>query len=577
MRRVVVGIIVAAMLWAGPARAAAANPVSIHLSPIADTKVVGSLLTLTAVLRDAQGAGVAGSTIIVRVTAGAHSVEDLDGIGVTPPGVIGTCVTDADGRCARSYRGTHVTTDTVQAFADANGNATLDAGELQVTVSISWVSAGEGTQTVRLDMHGCDGDITAPIDASEWTQIAPAHPVAPEAPATLCASRFSATDALSPGPIRFVIAQGPGYFTDITGLTDLGRTLVADVSGAYSVAYLSSTVTGTTVVTAAAEGAQAAGTKAWTAGRARAITLAVPAAGASGNAVEAVATALDRFANPVPGVAVSFSEIGAGRFIDESSAVTLLTGDDGTARAGIVSNAGETGIQTITALLSSAATDCGLAAGVPFASAPAGVCSAVAAIEWGFGEQTLTVSAAPVAAVWGTPFVVTATLTASGVPVPGRTVTIARQPWAAASSGGFDTLLSGVTDSLGRVTLVDRPSANTRYRATVAGVPAVDAAEAGVAVRPGVIFNVSAERVTRGAPVTLSGRVLPAHPGSRVALQQLTGRGWRTVATAVLDGSSGYRVTVRRGSAISLLYRIAVGSDADHAWNLSRNRRVTWT
>ncbi|HEX9695530.1 MAG TPA: hypothetical protein VGB64_04360 [Actinomycetota bacterium] len=578
MRRLICGALAGLMVAAiAPAASAAqALAVTIELSPIVDTKEVGSMLTASVAVRDAASDPIAAATVIVRVAAGGHSGEDLDGIGVTPPGVVGSCDTDAAGRCERSYRGTVVTQDALQAFVDANGNAVLDPSEIQITVPIHWVAVGEGTQTVRLDMQGCDADVSAPIVETGWTETATADTVGPARPVALCAARFDNADALSPGPVHFSIVRGPGHFTDVTGLQDLGSVFTADVSGAYVFAYLTSIQTGTTVVRATAEGAQTLGSKPWSAARARGVSLAVPPAGASGNTVEAVATVRDRYGNPVPGVDVGLLEAGSGRFLNESSSMTVTTGDSGEARAGVSSNAGETGTQTITAVLSSLTTDCGLGEGVPDPAAPAGVCIATAAIEWGFGAQTLTLRAAPSAAVWGTAFTVTATLTSGGLPVAGRVVTIARQAWTASPGSAFVSPASGVTDAQGRLTIVDRPSANARYRASVAGNPPAEAVVTGLAVRPGVLFNASAERVPAGAAASLTGRVLPAHPGSRVALQQLTGSGWKTVASAVLDATSSYRLTVRRGSPASLLYRVAIGSDADHAWNVSINRRVTW-
>lgn len=575
VRRIAFACCLAVAFAVLPAVAAmAATPVSLSLSPVADTREVGSTLTATTRAADGTGGPVEGVVIDVRVIGGPHVAADLDGNPVTPGGYVGRCTTVADGRCAVRYTGSGVGTDFVQSFVDTDGDVTVDPGEIQVNVSIRWVAAGKGTTRVRLDMQGCNGDLTAPIAEATWDAAATSSVVGPVAATEICAARFDLVDGTSPGPVTFVIVGGPGRFTNPSGTADYGQTVTVDITGGYNSIYLGSTMTGMTTVTAGAAGEFVSGTKPWTASAARSIELTVPAGAPSGTTRNATATVRDRFGNGVPGVVVVFTEAGTGRFPEGTATYQSATGGDGVATAPVTTNAGETGAQTISATLSAFHTDCDLATGDP-PGAPAGLCAASDTIVWGVTAAGLTLAATPTIGVWGTLFRIEGTLKAVGIPVGGRTVTLTRR-----TTGGFTVFRSVVTDSFGRFTVFDKASQNSVYRAQFAGDAAYLAApavQAAIGVRPGVIFNVSAQRVARGTPIVLSGRVAPEHPGTPVRLQQLTASGWRTVSVITLDARSVFAFRVVRGAPASLLYRVLIESDAHHAWNISANRRVAWT
>lgn len=576
MRRTVVVLCSAAVMLAllPAAVARAASPVSLGLSPVVDTREVGS--TLTATVRAVDGSGSVSPNVIVdmHVTGGPSVASDLDGNPSTPAGYVGRCTTATDGRCALRYTGVAPGTDSLQAFVDTDGDVKVDPGELQVTVSITWVAAGKGTTRVRMDMEGCDGDLVAPINEATWTAAATSTAVGPAAAVQLCVARFNVSDGLTPGPVTLSIVGGPGRFTDVSGLADYGTVVTIDITGGYNSVYLGSTQTGTTTVTAGAAGAFVSGTKPWTASEARSITMSVPESAPSGTTRNASATVRDRFGNGVPGVVVVFTETGAGRFFPDGGAnYQSVTDGTGVATAPVATNAGETGVQTVIATISPFSTDCDLAAGDP-PGAAAGWCTAQDAIVWGVTAAVLSLDATPDFGVWGTSFRITGTLIAAGIPVGGRTVTLTRR-----TTGVFSAFRSVRTDSFGRFTIFDKASQNTIYRARFAGDAAYLAApeaQTAVGVRPGVILNTSAERVARGSVIALSGAVQPAHPGTVVRLQQLTAAGWRSVAAIRLDANSAFVFRVVRGSSASLLYRVVFPSDAHHAWNISMNRRVAW-
>jgi Ca2+-binding RTX toxin-like protein len=269
-------------------------------------------------------------------------------------------------------------------------------------VSKTWVAAGQGTRTVRLDMEtdpdsdnvdengDCDGDRSAPIDESGWNERARPNQVARNSSHKVCAERFSSNGTPQSGPVTFRSVSGPGHFTDPSGESDFGSEFVAgeDTQG-YNVGYLSSIETGETVVEASAQGTSDTGTKPWTAGSgtARNITLEPETAStAPGEEHEVTATVVDKFGNPTEGVTVTFSESGAGRFVEGGSRTPRQTDDDGRATARTTTGPNEEGEQTITASLDMAQTECDEQADRPEAGDPAGNCSDTVTKSWQRGD-----------------------------------------------------------------------------------------------------------------------------------------------------------------------------------------------
>lgn len=378
-------------------------------SPEADTNEVGDEHLVTAEALDQFGNPVSGVEISFQVTSGAHSGEDLDDDNNTPDGYFGQCTTGDDGRCAQGFTGSETGEDTVTLFEDDDSDFRYDAptggmggDQPSDTVSKTWVAEGQGTNQVRIDMEtdpdsdnvdengDCDGDRQEPIDEGGWNDRAQPNAVARDSAHKICAERFGPDDDPHVGPVTFTIVSGPGRFTDATGESDLGREYITgDDSDGYNVAYLNSIETGDTVVEASTNGASDSGTKPWfaPAGTARNITLSPDdATKEPGAEHELTARVTDKFGNPVDDVIVSFSEDGAGRFVEGGSSTTRQTDADGEATARTTTGPNETGEQLVTAALGANSTDCDQGANSPEQDDPAGNCSDTASVTWQVGD-----------------------------------------------------------------------------------------------------------------------------------------------------------------------------------------------
>lgn len=377
---------------------------AINASPETDTNEVGTAHQVMARALDEFGNPLAGVVVSFDVTSGPHANNDLDNNANTPAGYFGQCTTTADGTCSQSYNGTEVGADTITAFDDDDSDFQYDpavggigdqpADEVEKT----WVAAGQGTKTVRLDMETdpnsdnvdengvCNGDTEPPISEAGWDERSQPNQVARDSAHKICAERFGPNDAPHAGPVTFRITSGPGHFTDDSGRSDFGREItVGEDANGYNVTYLSSTQTGDTVVEASSDGATDSGVAPWiaAAGTARTINL-EPEQGSNppGSEHEVTATVTDKFGNPVEGVRVTFTEDGAGRFVEGGSSTTRTTGPQGRATARTTTGNNEEGEQTITASLSPSETECEEQEGRPESGDPAGICSDTVQKTW---------------------------------------------------------------------------------------------------------------------------------------------------------------------------------------------------
>jgi Ca2+-binding RTX toxin-like protein len=341
-------------------------------------------------VRDQFGSPVPNRRVSFQVTGGPHADNNLDNDANTPNGFFGQCTTDANGRCSASYTGSELGTDTIQAFLDANANFQFDGGEISDEVSKTWVALGQGTARVRLDMEGCNGDRTAPVDESTWDEQAQPNPAG--GVHEICAERFNALDEPQAGPVTFTITSGPGFFTNAAGTANLGNTVTVDESGdGYVHAFIRSNQVGTTVVEAREGNATDTGRKPWVTAPANARNIDLqPEAATNPPATEheVVAKVTDRFGNPVPGVTVTFTESGPGRFVTGGSSTTEVTDANGEARARTTTTPNEQGDQQITASIDPGATDCELPANQPDQGDPAGNCSDTVVKTWGEQQPT---------------------------------------------------------------------------------------------------------------------------------------------------------------------------------------------
>jgi hypothetical protein len=105
----------------------AAAPASLVLTPKVAANVVGSTHTVTATVRDAFGNPTPGVTVVFSVS-GANTAS-------------GTGTTNASGQATFTYSGTHFGADAITAFADTNGNGTLDLTEPSDHAAKAWTLA----------------------------------------------------------------------------------------------------------------------------------------------------------------------------------------------------------------------------------------------------------------------------------------------------------------------------------------------------------------------------------------------------------------------------------------------------
>lgn len=142
---------------------------------------------------------------------------------------------------------------------------------------------------------------------------------------------------------------------------------------------------------------------------------------------------------------------------------------------------------------------------------------------------------------------------------------------------GFAEVATTTTNARGEYRFQPTPDRNTRYRVTARNTPPETSSEVLVRVRTRVGVRLSDATPRRGALVTFSGSVTPAHDGRLVRIQRRTATGtYRTVARTRLrdagDTRSSYSRRLRIGS--DGVYRVHVSGDADHATGVSRARTI---
>ena len=147
------------------------------------------------------------------------------------------------------------------------------------------------------------------------------------------------------------------------------------------------------------------------------------------------------------------------------------------------------------------------------------------------------------------------------------TVTLQR---ATSRTGPFTNVATTTSSNNGAYSFVQKPAANTFYRAVANGV---SSAPVRVAVRFRITLFVGTTHPARGQRLRFHGSVAPSHNGFRVRIQRLGSDGrWHTLARPSLHQGSGntsvysVRIRVRRSSR----YRATVAPDAHHARGISR-------
>jgi hypothetical protein len=183
--------------------------------------------------------------------------------------------------------------------------------------------------------------------------------------------------------------------------------------------------------------------------------------------------------------------------------------------------------------------------------------------------RTLTLAATPTAVKFGGSITLSGKL--GGPNADGRNVRIQRDVLPLDS---FDNAGNATTNATGDWSLVVKPDANARYRASVGNT---DSTPVDVTVRAAVSLTLSDRTPRRGQRVTFSGRVCPEHDTVTIALQRRSSTGWKTIASPVLadipNGTcSSYSVVrrVRRDGR----FRARFLGDTDHAAGNSRVKRA---
>jgi hypothetical protein len=138
----------------------------------------------------------------------------------------------------------------------------------------------------------------------------------------------------------------------------------------------------------------------------------------------------------------------------------------------------------------------------------------------------------------------------------------------------FGNAGSATTNATGDWTLAVKPTANTRYRASMGKVdsPTVD-----VMVRPAITLRLSDRTPRSGQRVRFFGRLCPEHDSVAVELQRKTSSGWRKVASPVLadiPGATCSKYSVPKRVRKTGTYRTHFNADADHAAGNSSRRRA---
>jgi hypothetical protein len=183
--------------------------------------------------------------------------------------------------------------------------------------------------------------------------------------------------------------------------------------------------------------------------------------------------------------------------------------------------------------------------------------------------RTLTLAADSTAVKFGASITLSGKLTDPNA--DGRNVRVQRDVLPLDS---FDNAGNATTNATGDWSLVVKPDASARYRASVGNT---DSTPVDVTVRAAVSLRLSDRTPRRGQRVTFSGRVCPEHDAVTIALQRRSSTGWKTIASPVLAdipnaACSSYSVVkrVRRDGR----FRARFLGDTDHAAGNSRVKRA---
>jgi hypothetical protein len=191
----------------------------------------------------------------------------------------------------------------------------------------------------------------------------------------------------------------------------------------------------------------------------------------------------------------------------------------------------------------------------------------------------LTLAATPNPVALDRPTILAGTL--SGTGNAGRPIVLQANPFP--YTQGFVTIANPqLTNAQGAFAfpLLSVPR-NSQFRVLIPDRPQVASPIVLVSVAVRVSTNVSSRRVRPGGRVRFFGRVTPARPGARMAIQRLRGRRWVTVAGMLTRRASsrhsryGKTIRIRRGGRYRVFVEVVDGSfvsSAGRTVTISRRR-----
>ena len=174
--------------------------------------------------------------------------------------------------------------------------------------------------------------------------------------------------------------------------------------------------------------------------------------------------------------------------------------------------------------------------------------------------QALTIAATPDPAPAGRSATITGALT--GGTVAAQTVVLWQK---LAGQATFTDVLRVQTDSSGgfRFTRVVQTNAEWFAKSGSIESPTFDES-----VRAAAALRASRVRRAAGTKLALAGSITPSHAGERVALEQLRGRRWMTIARPRLSAHSRFTVLERLADVVER-FRVVLAADARNALTVS--------
>ncbi|MFL6240871.1 MAG: glycoside hydrolase family 44 protein [Actinomycetes bacterium] len=176
----------------------------------------------------------------------------------------------------------------------------------------------------------------------------------------------------------------------------------------------------------------------------------------------------------------------------------------------------------------------------------------------------LTASASPAVTKYAAPATLTGALTSAGAGVGGAPVIVEAMR---AGTTAWTTLGSANSVADGWLQWAGAVPWSAKLRWRYAGgstyAPSLSPAAA-ITVLAALSARASPSAVTAGQPVTISGVLSPAHPGSTVSVQALIAHRWRTIAQPTTSATGAYAVATRPLVPGTQDYRVTWAGDVDH-------------